>query len=216
MDDEFDLLDTLPDDLLIQAADAIDHLGKNTYTSSSEFDDLNLLKDDVFLSNVIDKHRQLPTSIPHKPPCSTIPPSNISHYFSPINGNQRASATTSTVVTQRPSKPYSTSSGSVVNREMPFSANVPFTYQNAMHKLLPVNNHSHPPATFRPAVQSHQSTSKPIETSHFVDTTASSNWVFPTNMTMRDYQYNIVQKSLFTNTMVCLPTGLGNLDCRLI
>ena len=38
---------------------------------------------------------------------------------------------------------------------------------------------------------------------------AGEVWIYPTNYPVRDYQFNIVQKSLFTNTLVCLPTGLG-------
>ncbi|KAF1813999.1 P-loop containing nucleoside triphosphate hydrolase protein, partial [Eremomyces bilateralis CBS 781.70] len=35
-------------------------------------------------------------------------------------------------------------------------------------------------------------------------------WVYPTNLgRIRDYQFNIVQKALFHNTLVALPTGLG-------
>lgn len=41
------------------------------------------------------------------------------------------------------------------------------------------------------------------------DLTAGELWVYPTNYSVRDYQFNIVQKALFRNTLVCLPTGLG-------
>lgn len=41
------------------------------------------------------------------------------------------------------------------------------------------------------------------------DAEAGEVWIYPTNYPVRDYQYNIVQRSLFTNTLVCLPTGLG-------
>ena len=41
------------------------------------------------------------------------------------------------------------------------------------------------------------------------DPEAGELWIYPTNYPIRDYQFNIVQKSLFTNTLVCLPTGLG-------
>lgn len=34
-------------------------------------------------------------------------------------------------------------------------------------------------------------------------------WIYPTNYPKRNYQYNIVQKALFHNTLVSLPTGLG-------
>ena len=38
---------------------------------------------------------------------------------------------------------------------------------------------------------------------------AGQQWIYPTNYPIRDYQFNIVQKCLFQNTLVCLPTGLG-------
>ena len=38
---------------------------------------------------------------------------------------------------------------------------------------------------------------------------AGHQWIYPTNYPIRDYQFNIVQKCLFQNTLVCLPTGLG-------
>ncbi len=41
------------------------------------------------------------------------------------------------------------------------------------------------------------------------DPEAGELWIYPTNYPIRDYQFNIVQKALFTNTLVCLPTGLG-------
>ena len=41
------------------------------------------------------------------------------------------------------------------------------------------------------------------------DPEAGELWIYPTNYPVRDYQYNIVQRALFTNTLVCLPTGLG-------
>lgn len=34
-------------------------------------------------------------------------------------------------------------------------------------------------------------------------------WIYPTNFPLRDYQFNIVEKCLFKNTMVVLPTGMG-------
>lgn len=47
-------------------------------------------------------------------------------------------------------------------------------------------------------------------THHQLDDKAMETWVYPTNLgTIRDYQYNIVSRSLFHNTLVALPTGLG-------
>ncbi|TDZ74349.1 ATP-dependent DNA helicase MPH1 [Colletotrichum trifolii] len=45
---------------------------------------------------------------------------------------------------------------------------------------------------------------------HDVDLEAMKTWVYPTNLgATRDYQFSIVKNSLFNNTLVALPTGLG-------
>ena len=41
------------------------------------------------------------------------------------------------------------------------------------------------------------------------DSVAGRMWIYPTNYPVREYQYNIVAKSLYENTLVVLPTGLG-------
>lgn len=41
------------------------------------------------------------------------------------------------------------------------------------------------------------------------DRTAAETWLYPLNRPKRDYQFNIVRKCLFDNTLVALPTGLG-------
>lgn len=47
-------------------------------------------------------------------------------------------------------------------------------------------------------------------THHEIDKDAMQTWVYPTNLgATRDYQYSIVKNSLFNNTLVALPTGLG-------
>ncbi|KAJ4382864.1 3'-5' DNA helicase [Didymella sp. IMI 355093] len=47
-------------------------------------------------------------------------------------------------------------------------------------------------------------------THHKLDHEALKTWVYPTNLgTIRDYQFNIVQRGLFNNLLVALPTGLG-------
>ena len=47
-------------------------------------------------------------------------------------------------------------------------------------------------------------------THHKLDLEAAKTWVYPTNLgTIRDYQFNIVQRGLFNNLLVALPTGLG-------
>ncbi|CAM1506897.1 Fc.00g065380.m01.CDS01 [Cosmosporella sp. VM-42] len=45
---------------------------------------------------------------------------------------------------------------------------------------------------------------------HKLDWEAMETWVYPTNLgATRDYQFSIVKNSLFNNTLVALPTGLG-------
>lgn len=47
-------------------------------------------------------------------------------------------------------------------------------------------------------------------THHKLDREAMNTWVYPTNLgTIRDYQFNIVQRGLYHNLLVALPTGLG-------
>ncbi|XP_031618360.1 ATP-dependent DNA helicase fml1 [Contarinia nasturtii] len=41
------------------------------------------------------------------------------------------------------------------------------------------------------------------------DSTMGNTWIYPTNYPLRQYQYNISRASLFKNTLVILPTGLG-------
>ncbi|KAL8627814.1 hypothetical protein Q9189_006496 [Teloschistes chrysophthalmus] len=47
-------------------------------------------------------------------------------------------------------------------------------------------------------------------THHKLDRDAMKTWVYPTNLgKIREYQYSIVGKGLYNNTLVALPTGLG-------
>ncbi|KAI9668822.1 MAG: 3'-5' DNA helicase [Alyxoria varia] len=47
-------------------------------------------------------------------------------------------------------------------------------------------------------------------THHKLNEDAMQTWIFPTNLgTTRDYQFNIIARSLFHNLLVALPTGLG-------
>lgn len=46
-------------------------------------------------------------------------------------------------------------------------------------------------------------------THHYIDREAAKIWIYPTNVSFREYQFNIVQRALFDNILVSLPTGLG-------
>ncbi|KAK3741292.1 hypothetical protein QZH41_012592 [Actinostola sp. cb2023] len=54
-----------------------------------------------------------------------------------------------------------------------------------------------------------ESSPKEIETLPGFDVEAGDIWIYPTNYPVRDYQFKIVEKALFVNTLVTLPTGLG-------
>lgn len=41
------------------------------------------------------------------------------------------------------------------------------------------------------------------------DLLEAKHWIYPLNKDKRDYQFNIVSRCLFDNTLVALPTGLG-------
>lgn len=43
--------------------------------------------------------------------------------------------------------------------------------------------------------------SSDLETEGF-DTEAGKTWIYPTNYSLREYQFNIVQEALFKNTLV--------------
>ena len=49
----------------------------------------------------------------------------------------------------------------------------------------------------------------PLETLPGFDLEAGRTWIYPTNMSIRKYQMDIVKSCLYENTLVCLPTGLG-------
>lgn len=49
--------------------------------------------------------------------------------------------------------------------------------------------------------------SQPIP--HRLDEPLLASYVYPTNLPIRDYQYSIVNRALFHNVLVALPTGLG-------
>ncbi|URD88701.1 HELICc [Musa troglodytarum] len=42
-----------------------------------------------------------------------------------------------------------------------------------------------------------------------IDLEAAKTWIYPVNVPLRDYQFSITRTSLFSNTLVALPTGLG-------
>ncbi|KAF7729998.1 hypothetical protein EC973_003411 [Apophysomyces ossiformis] len=48
-----------------------------------------------------------------------------------------------------------------------------------------------------------------IPSFHPFDREALPTWIYPINYPVRAYQYNILQKAMFHNTLVALPTGLG-------
>jgi ATP-dependent DNA helicase MPH1 len=51
-------------------------------------------------------------------------------------------------------------------------------------------------------------------THHKLDRETAKTWVYPVNVSYRDYQYNIVRRALLSNVLCALPTG-GFIRCLL-
>ncbi|KAK7202426.1 P-loop containing nucleoside triphosphate hydrolase protein, partial [Myxozyma melibiosi] len=51
--------------------------------------------------------------------------------------------------------------------------------------------------------------SRPQRSHHTLVHDSLKTWVYPTNVAVRDYQRNIAERAILTNTLVALPTGLG-------
>ena len=62
---------------------------------------------------------------------------------------------------------------------------------------------------FQPEPAASPPAGTPLEVLPGFDVEAGSTWIYPSNMSHRKYQFDIVQSSLYHNTLVCLPTGLG-------
>jgi ATP-dependent DNA helicase MPH1 len=61
-----------------------------------------------------------------------------------------------------------------------------------------------PPSSIGPAVVDNL-----VPTHHELNHENLKTYIYPTNMELREYQFNIVQRALFQNVLCALPTGLG-------
>lgn len=50
---------------------------------------------------------------------------------------------------------------------------------------------------------------KKLEMNRSVLRSEAMTWEYPNRVAVREYQLNICKKALLSNTLVCLPTGLG-------
>lgn len=83
----------------------------------------------------------------------------------------------------------------------PVAVQRPITASFPLDERAPVDDEQEPPAPAPP----------PPDTPcfHPFDRTTLPTWIYPVNYPVRSYQWNIVKKALFSNTLVALPTGLG-------
>ncbi|KAF8973413.1 hypothetical protein BGZ46_009919 [Entomortierella lignicola] len=88
-----------------------------------------------------------------------------------------------------------------------FTSHQPFNNQSA--SIIPRSDPSNDFATdiFKSPELPTQPSQPP--THHEIDREAALTWQYPINYPKRDYQYNIIRRALFSNTLVSLPTGLG-------
>ncbi|CAI9549043.1 unnamed protein product, partial [Staurois parvus] len=93
------------------------------------------------------------------------------------------------------------------------------TLNEADHAPDPLGSVLHPSGAPDPlgSVPHPSSASDPLGTGHHpdiqnlpgFDLSAGRVWIYPTNYPIREYQLTMAHTSLFHNTLVCLPTGLG-------
>lgn len=77
-----------------------------------------------------------------------------------------------------------------------FGTSVVMTSSSQQQKQL-----QRPRGNWPPANQEEQ------PTHHKIDREAAKTWVYPVNVSYRDYQYNIVRRALLSNVLCALPTG---------
>ncbi|KAG2217039.1 hypothetical protein INT45_002376 [Circinella minor] len=103
----------------------------------------------------------------------------------------------STPLTTSPTRPIATSSTTTTAAHKNSSRSI-------HDDLLPsrrLEDESPPPAPPPPNMNT--------PCSHVFEPDTLPTWIYPVNYPIRLYQWNIVKKALFTNTLVALPTGLG-------
>lgn len=66
-----------------------------------------------------------------------------------------------------------------------------------------------PKQTHQASISAPANQNEHLQTYPDFDRQSGRIWIYPTNYEKRDYQYKIVSKALFQNTLVILPTGLG-------
>lgn len=60
-----------------------------------------------------------------------------------------------------------------------------------------------------PTIESLRANDKEWPTHHELNPENLDTYIYPTNLDIREYQYNIVKTALFANVLCALPTGLG-------
>ncbi|ORX58999.1 P-loop containing nucleoside triphosphate hydrolase protein [Hesseltinella vesiculosa] len=186
----------------VEEANATQRQGAASPAHSDEFDSFdddafNMLADDEFgaidddalllatesIAPAVPSHQMQPPSVPaprQQQPLSRFFPSNST--MASANANHPTHAVTAS----------SSTSATITPPTDPAAAQIVFGISDAMEDPTP------PPPP-------------PLDTRsyHPLNHAALPIWIYPTNYPIRGYQFNMVRRALFENTLVSLPTGLG-------
>lgn len=194
-DDQFDF-DELPEDLLIQAVDRA--ISKNTANSLENIGTIPQAQPFSGNGNYVKEFGSKPSSMA------------VSQKFFGVNGirNQRSNSTKQNIKIRdlKPSScPSKSSSGFGIGQGSKKHKQTTL-FQSKIKPTIKVRGLDE----MDEDDAAEEVTIPPnLPCDHKYDPETVKIWEYPADYSIRSYQFKIVQKALFLNTLVCLPTGLG-------
>ncbi|KAJ8326916.1 3'-5' DNA helicase [Batrachochytrium dendrobatidis] len=115
--------------------------------------------------------------------------------------------------TNVPHNHSSTNAASIKFKLKPVAPSQPGTYQwpmlNNGNTPSTMCNIQHEKSDMANQIQQGDPSAVSSLNTHAIDEKELETWIYPINYPLRDYQFNIISRALFANTLVALPTGLG-------